>query len=711
MNATSIVDLAGATRCQVGGQAYRDEFVAHAKEEWLNQCNWLLAQHARRSIEDVPLFTLRLIKSQNTVRFTIASEVTDLEYLTNSGNQIFRWKPSGSITLHSTKTAIGRRCDFVDLSMGERLTLKTAQQRALRGKLPSSLVVDHILPLSGFRFGEGARWQSVLALLSSSCDGTALEFQIWSGIHNQIDRVRLESSVRHYSKASLDFVRPGDNDPSLDHIRTLLIEENKCYRVDARVYGDEPGNILTALNADSGLDIWLEDSVGEDQFAEQLSKAWLRDELTDMLLPPYSTKAIIPGISESIFSPIESQTCPVYADPVIELGTDISSGDSVGFIEKRLTEGLGVFGSPGSGKSTTVRTILEQAVNLKKQIMICDPAGDDYGPFVKAIGGVVFNADNPIKFNAFLPERNTCIYEHCKLLGRALAAARPTSEFGVSALEHLFCETYYGHIAKIVHGENGQYPSREYVYREMSGCEFHERPALLPTLTELFSAYRPVLFCWLTGRPADSKNRALSVTQEETMASVWRRLEDLLHSSFGSVFRQGQELASLEGLLKQNCVIETRHLSSQNEAAALFSLLIFMLHQHRKSQGSSGDLKHILVLEEAHNLMPKTDYGNMNDAAQGQQALGENITKTILECRKYGQSSVVVDQSTSLLRNDALAGLNHIIAHRSVSGTEKRVIADSLALSAEQQDYLGYLKPGQAIVGIDGLLFDTEIGC
>ena len=100
-----------------------------------------------------------------------------------------------------------------------------------------------------------------------------------------------------------------------------------------------------------------------------------------------------------------------------------------------------------------------------------------------------------------------------------------------------------------------------------------------------------------------------------------------------------------EILFDQNCILDISRVKSNETKALIMGLMVYILNEYRvdRKQASNNGLKHITVLEEAHNLLKNTS-GNDSDIT-GKSV--EMLTQTIAEIRTYGEGFIIVDQSPS----------------------------------------------------------------
>ena len=109
-------------------------------------------------------------------------------------------------------------------------------------------------------------------------------------------------------------------------------------------------------------------------------------------------------------------------------------------------------------------------------------------------------------------------------------------------------------------------------------------------------------------------------------------------------------------------------------------------------------VKHITVLEEAHNLMKKT---SMDQSSEGANLIGKSVemlSNAIAEMRTYGEGFIIVDQSPSAVDVSAIRNTNTKIIMRLPDEQDRRMAGKSAGLKDEQLDEIAKLPKGVAVV-------------
>ncbi len=129
-------------------------------------------------------------------------------------------------------------------------------------------------------------------------------------------------------------------------------------------------------------------------------------------------------------------------------------------------------------------------------------------------------------------------------------------------------------------------------------------------------------------------------------------------------------------------------------------ILVIKLQEHRMCQRtvSNETLKHITVLEEAHNLLrnSQTTFGETGGGIASKSV--EMISNAIAEMRTYGEGFIIVDQSPGLLDMAAIRNTNTKIIMRLPDEGDRQLVGKAAGLNDGQIAELAKLQRGVAAV-------------
>ena len=146
----------------------------------------------------------------------------------------------------------------------------------------------------------------------------------------------------------------------------------------------------------------------------------------------------------------------------------------------------------------------------------------------------------------------------------------------------------------------------------------------------------------------------------------------------------------LEELLDKPVILEL-DLEMPKPLRVFFSELILRwIHLYRLSQGETEDLRHVLFLEEAHNLFSSSKFNQESNSL-------ENIYR---EIRAFGQGIITITQHPSLLPIYLLGNCHTQIYLGLQHEDDIRTARKSLFLSRDEEPYPNMLNIGECIVKI-----------
>ncbi|MEM3659042.1 MAG: ATP-binding protein [Thermoproteota archaeon] len=305
---------------------------------------------------------------------------------------------------------------------------------------------------------------------------------------------------------------------------------------------------------------------------------------------------------------------------------------------------LAIFGVPGSGKSTLTKALLRRYRELGGFAMVFDRHGEYVEEFEDAL---VLEADNT-KIN--LLEHYGDPEGHAKVLSEVFSMAWP-DEFG-PLVSHIFRRMYL------------RYVKEADCLNFIDFVEFLERSLGSEDLMLLRS-----------GKVRDR------------LFSLVGRLSELTQGSIGRMFdAAGEQEGLMERLLSDTVIFDLRYLDTDRDANILTWMMLKRVYDYRKRE-PNGNLPHVVVCEEAHNIAPAK--------FEGQETI---VEKMLREMRKFGESFWLIDQRPLTVSRDVLGLCGTIICLRLQYSSDIEKVADTIHLNEEQTSKIQELKIGEAIV-------------
>ena len=162
---------------------------------------------------------------------------------------------------------------------------------------------------------------------------------------------------------------------------------------------------------------------------------------------------------------------------------------------------------------------------------------------------------------------------------------------------------------------------------------------------------------------------------------------------------------NFELLFNNPVVINLSRLSGTKDKSLIMSLLLLNLQEYRMSRyqydetyrlrAQKNELMHLLVLEEAHNVLIKPVALSTGNP---QQAAAELFGNMLSEIRSYGQGMMIIDQVPTRLIEDAIKNTNYKIAHRMIAPDDVALMSSAMLLRPDQTEIIPALDIGNAII-------------
>lgn len=374
-----------------------------------------------------------------------------------------------------------------------------------------------------------------------------------------------------------------------------------------------------------------------------------------------------------------------YASSIIN-GADIdvgelrssSHGDQIGFFLKDLTKHMLVVGTPGSGKTTFLVSLLDR---LWKEhgipFLVIEPAKNEYRALIQSIPDLqVFTPGkshiSPFQVNPFVPPEGVRLENYKSTLKTAFAAAVTMS----SPLDKIFEETIDNCYSDFRWLESYTVADK--------GKTFNIQD-FIKCFQETFDAI---------GYVGEAKNigRAGMV-----------RLNGLtkLFDNYGTI--------PIKDILTKPTIIELAAIENSDEKALIIALLLLNILAYVNSNYlGEGELKNVILLEEAHVLLD-SDSPKQEGAADPSSIAKGLLKRMLAEIRSYGVGLVVADQSPRKVGTDVVALTNIKLSFRLVETEDKQILADSTNMSDVHIQRLARLKPGEAMLFFDKLEEPEEV--
>ncbi len=389
---------------------------------------------------------------------------------------------------------------------------------------------------------------------------------------------------------------------------------------------------------------------------------------------PYKS---VPGVPSMMFTPFARNIC-TYDDT---RGKKINLGNifHMGAAESRrveidfndLTMHTFITGSTGSGKTNATCKLINEVINKGAKVLIIEPAKGEYKDFFGEKDSFKVYGSNPLiseilKVNPFSFPSNIHVLEHIDRLIEIFSACWPLYAAMPAILKEAV-EISYERV-----GWNLEYsinPKNEY-----------------PTFSVLLEVLPQLI----------TKSAYSEEVKSNYIGSLVTRVKSLTTGLVGNIFK-GNEISSNE-LFNSNVILDLSRVGSLETKSLIMGVVFLKLYEERLDKSEfSNELKHLTVIEEAHNLLKKSTQGS-SEGSNIQQKSVEMISNGIAEMRAFGEGFVIVDQAPMSLDESAIRNTNTKIALRLPDESDRRLVGKSILMTDEQIFEVSRLRKGVGVI-------------
>ena len=337
-----------------------------------------------------------------------------------------------------------------------------------------------------------------------------------------------------------------------------------------------------------------------------------------------------------------------------------------------------IAGSTGSGKSNTSYVLLNEFYKKGIPFLVIEPAKGEYKEEFGALPGIHIFSTNPrygqmLRLNPFwFDAEQIHVLEHLDRLVEIFNA----------------CWEMYAAMPAILKA------GAERIYTEkgwdtLNSIYLGEGEPQFPTFADLLRVLPEII-----------KTSSYSAdTQGDYTGALVTRVASLTNGIFGQIFCSGSAIPD-SVLFDENTIVDLSRVGAKETKSLIMGLLVMKLTEYRTAQasGSNRKLRHVTVLEEAHNLLKRTGTDQGQDKANMVGQSVQMISNSIAEMRTYGEGFIIIDQSPTSVDIAAIKNTNTKIIMRLPEQSDCEAVGNAMALNEEQVKELAKLPVGVAAV-------------
>ena len=432
---------------------------------------------------------------------------------------------------------------------------------------------------------------------------------------------------------------------------------------------------------------WVHDRIADE--CEKETPRSMRSWSTTMLVEEAAAFMRLPVLYDGEHIELPKETD--YQVDGAEKGCIVLGKDSVGHDAlmpfELLPKHMFIAGVPGSGKTNTMLLLADSLWNTevpddrggveKSHIpfLALEPAKHEYRELANfdipelLIFSPASVTNFPLRLNPFEFPKGLTLSEHIGKLCEVFEGSFPIAPPAPFILDRAIQAIYEHHDWNVHDVNTGSKP--------------------YPTMTELYEQFERELEN--TNYDSEIRGNIRSVLE--------MRIGSLLRREKKAMFDVERSSLAPEEWLEHPIIIELESLGEgpANFVTLLLCTLIREVLKVSSGQSSNRAVRHVIFLEEAHNLIaPQTQSSDSMDS-NPKIAATKYIVKMLAEVRALHEGIIIADQLPTAMAPEVIKNTNVKIIHRLTSTDDRQLVADTMSASAYQVERMATFIPGEAL--------------
>ena len=344
-----------------------------------------------------------------------------------------------------------------------------------------------------------------------------------------------------------------------------------------------------------------------------------------------------------------------------------------------LTSHCFVTGSTGSGKSNTIYTLIENVScsDYDVPFLVIEPAKGEYRNQFRNVPGINLFTTNPqidrmLKINPFIFNPEIHILEHLDRLVEIFNGCWEMYAAMPAILKDAMEQAYVSKGWDLLNSQYIGYGTPIY-----------------PTFSDVLNELPKII----------NNSNYSSDTKGDYIGALVTRVNSMTNGIYGQIFCDDFNIDD-SVLFDEKTIIDLSRVGSSETKSLIMGIIILKLSEYRmaNSTESNSKLKHLTILEEAHNILknPKSLQSSTGNNVVAKSV--EMIVNSIAEMRTYGEGFIIVDQSPTSVDIAAIKNTNTKIIMRLPEKEDCKLAGHAISLTENQVNELSKLETGIAVV-------------
>lgn len=364
------------------------------------------------------------------------------------------------------------------------------------------------------------------------------------------------------------------------------------------------------------------------------------------------------------------------------LGRDLN-GQKVYFEMEKLKKHAFISGVPGSGKTVTMCHLVTSLVRNRVPFLVLEPAKREYRAILNdpelAKHVLLFspgaNTPFPLRINPFEMPVGVSVGHHINRLRQVFEGSFPLE----SALPFLLDRAI------------------ESVYQKMGWnskmVRTGDETLAFPTLTMLYDQMQEEL------QKADYDKEVAG----NLKSAVQMRIGGLLRRELGDIFDVPTSTVDPGDWVKLSVVLELEGLGASESNFLTLLLCVLVRESLMDNTAYEGDVRHVIFIEEAHNLIGPEARAVTGEFADPKMAATAFLSDMLREVRALGEGIVIADQLPTAIAPEVLKNTGLKVALRITSTDDRELLGSMMTANPAQLESMAVADPGSALIMYEGL--------